>query len=153
MAIVGRALTFHKKAQFQVLIDGFTSAAFSKMSALECEIAEIKYYEGGTLIPNKSLGRMEFKDLTLERGACSDVDAYAWFSMGAVAPANVGLKDSAYKRHMEVIQADRDGEVVRRWTIFNAFVKGFTAGEWDNNADEVVIEKMVIAYDWFQRTL
>lgn len=154
MSIVGSVKSFDKKFLFQVAIDGFTSASFSKVSGLKCSVGEIKHKEGGTLMPNKSAGMLEFGDLTLERGATrSDLSAYLWFQQVANAPADIGLKDVAYKRHLDIIQRDRDGEILKRWTVFGAWVKEYEAGEWDNNSEEVVIEKIVLAYDWFQRTL
>lgn len=150
--IVGNPRSFDKKFSFQVQIDGFTSFGFSKCSALEFEVAEIKHYEGGTLIANKSAGRLDFKDITLERGATRDLDMYLWAGNVANAPANIGLTEVLYKRHMDIVQLDRDGTLLKRWSIFNAWPKSFTAGEWDNNSDETVIEKMVLCYDFFTRT-
>ena len=34
----------------------------------------MQYFEGGSLIPNKSPGRLTFSDVTLERGATQDRD-------------------------------------------------------------------------------
>lgn len=153
MAVVATPRTFDKKFSFLVFIDGFLSAGFSKCSAIEAEFAEIKHYEGGTLIPNKSPGRLDFKDITLERGATRlDFDAYAWFQTIANAAANVGLKEPFFKRHLDLAQLDRDGEIMKVYTVVNAWIKTLTVGEWDNGADENVIEKMVLCYDYFFRT-
>lgn len=152
MPIVGRALNFNKKFLFQVRIDGFVSAAFSKCSELSADIAEVTYWEGGSMIPNKSLGRVTFKDITLERGAAqTDLDAYAWFAQTLNAPANVGVKDIATKRHLDIVQLDRDGAPLGVWTVINAFIKTFTASDWDNTSDDVAIEKLVLGYDFFVR--
>ena len=153
MAIIGTPRTFNKKFAFQLQIDGFGWAGFSKCSALKSKIAEVKHYEGGTLLPNKSLGRVEFDNLTLERGATStDNDMYVWYTMCIAAPANIGVKEVAYKRNSDLVQLDRDGEILERWTIYNCFPVEYEAGEWDNNSDETVIEKMVLSYDYFVRT-
>jgi phage tail-like protein len=154
MSIVGSVKSFNKKHLFRVEIDGFVSAAFSKISAPECEVGESKHYEGGTSIPNKSAGRLDFKDITLERGSTqSDLDSYAWFVQVANAPANVGGLDVVYKRHLDIVQLDRTGLPISRWSLFNAWPKMYSPGEWDNNTDDVLIEKMVLAYDYFVRTL
>jgi len=154
MAVTATPRSFDKKFAFLFEIDGFLSAGFSKMSALEVEVAEVKQYEGGRLIPDKSPGRVDFKDITLERGATrADFDAYLWFTSVVNAQANVGLDDPFFKRHGDLIQLDRSGLIIKRWTIFNAWPKMFTAGDWDNNADENVIEKLVICFDYFVRTL
>lgn len=154
MPVIATPRVFDKKFAFRVEIDGFFSAGFRKMSELTAEIAEIKQYEGGALTPNKSLGRVDYKDVTLERGATrTDFDAYAWFAQAINAGANTGLGDQLVKRHLDVIQMDRSGLITKRWTLFNAWPKAFTAGDWDNDADENVIEKLTLAFDWWVRTL
>lgn len=154
MAVVATPRTFHKKFAFRVEIDGFGSSGFSKCSALEAEIAEIKQYEGGALTPNKSLGRVEYKDVTLERGATRfDSDMYNWFIQAVNAPANTGIAEQLVKRHLDIVQLDRTGIIVGRWSLVNAWPKMFTAGEWDNNTDEVLVEKLVLSFDWFVKTL
>ncbi len=94
------------------------------------------------------------KDITLERGAAqTDLDSFAWLAQTINAPANIGLKDVFTKRHLDIVQFDRDGEPLGIWTVINAFIKEFSASDWDNNSDEVAIEKIVLGYDFFTRTL
>lgn len=152
--VIATPRIFDKKFAFRIEIDGFGSAGFTKASGLEAEVAEIKQFEGGALTPNKSFGRVDFKDITLERGATRiDFDMYGWFLQVVNAGANTGLSEQIAKRHADLIQMDRTGSIIKRWTIFNAWPKSFTAGDWDNNADENVMEKLVLAYDWFVPTL
>lgn len=154
MAITGIVKTYDKKFRFTVLVDGFVSAGFSKLSGLKGTVNKVEHYEGGAMLPNKSAGRANFEDLTLERGATrSNLDFYLWFKMVLNAPADAGLKDVAMKRHLDILQRDRDGEIVKRWSVIGAWPTSFTAGEWDNNSDDVVIESLVLAYDFFERTL
>ena len=153
MPVVGTPRVFDKKFLFQFHIDGFGWAGFTKVSELKSTTAEIKHYEGGVLLPNKSAGRSEYADLTCERGATvGDVDMNVWYSMVIAAPANLGVKEVAYKRHGDLVQLDRDGEVLKRWSVFGLWPKEYTAGEWDNNSDENVIEKLVLVYDYFIQT-
>jgi phage tail-like protein len=153
MAIVGQPRTFNKKFAFQLHIDGFGWAGFTKCSDLKIDVAQIKHYENGTLLPQKSAGRADFADITLERGAVTaDVDMYLWMSEVISGPANLGVKEAAYKRLGDLVQLDRDGEVLKRYSIFWAWPTSFTAGDWDNNADENVIEKLTLAYDYYIRT-
>jgi phage tail-like protein len=63
MPIIGTPRTFHKKFKFVVEIDQFQSAGFQKCSELSVEVANIEYHEGGSLIPNKSPGRLKFAPL------------------------------------------------------------------------------------------
>lgn len=149
MAVIGEPRSFHKRFKFIVEIDSFTSAAFQKCSELSVEVAKVEYSEGGALIPDKSPGRLTFTDITLERGATKDVDFFTWFKQVADAAANSGLNDVEYKRNADVTQQDRDGSTLRRYRCTNAWPTKFVAGEWDNEADENVIEMLTLTYDFF----
>ncbi|WP_428264542.1 phage tail protein, partial [Haliangium sp.] len=81
--VLGQPRSFYKKFKFVVEIDGFKSAGFHKCSELSVEIAKVEHREGGALIPQKSPGRLSFADITLERGATDDLDAFGWFTQVA----------------------------------------------------------------------
>jgi len=150
MAVIGTPRTFHKRFKFIVEIDDVASAGFQKCSELSVEVANVQYFEGGTLIPNKSPGRLTFADVTLERGATSDKDLFNWLSQVADASANTGLNEPEFKRNLDIIQQDRDGSTLRRWRLSGAWPVKFVAGEWDNEADENVIESVTLTYDFFE---
>lgn len=150
MPVLGTPRSFHKKFKFIVEIDGLASAGFQKASELSVEIANVQYYEGGSLIPNKSPGRLTFADVTLERGATMDRDLFDWFTQVADASANMGLKEPVFKRNLDIVQQDRDGSTLRRWSLTGAWPVKFVAGDWDNEADENVIESVTLTYDFFE---
>jgi phage tail-like protein len=150
MTVIGTPRTFHKKFKYVVEIDGFTYAGFQKCSELSVEVANVQYYEGGSLIPNKSPGRLTFADVTLERGATRDHDLFDWFQDVAITSSGLGLPDVAYKRNLDIVQQDRDGVTLRRWTLVRAWPVKFVAGEWDNESDENVIESVTLTYDFFE---
>lgn len=150
MPVIGNPRTFHKKFKFIVEIDGVVSAGFQKCSELSVEVANVQYYEGGSLIPNKSPGRLTFADVTLERGATSDKDLFDWLTQVADAAANVGLNEPEFKRNLDIVQQDRDGSTLRRWSLTGAWPVKFVAGDWDNEADENVIETVTLTYDFFE---
>jgi phage tail-like protein len=159
MGIAGTARSFDKRFKFIVEIDGFASAAFSKASELSVEVANVEHHEGGAVIPNKSPGRATFTDLTLERGATNNLDFWLWLTTvmataaaGVGSPA-IGLPDPVYKRNLHLVQLDRDGTELKRWGVFGAWPVKFVAGEWDNGADENVIEMVTLTYDFFDRFL
>jgi phage tail-like protein len=149
MPIIGTPRTFHKKFAFVIQADGVTSAGFQKCSELSVEVANVEYHEGGSLLPNKSPGRLKFADVTLERGATKDQDLFDWFSDVADAAANAGLAEPLFKRNLDVVQQDRDGTTLRRWRLFGAWPVKFVAGAWDNESDENVIESVTLTYDYF----
>ena len=150
MAVIGTPRTFHKKFKYVVEIDGFTYAGFQKCSELSVEVANVQYFEGGSLIPNKSPGRLTFADVTLERGATRDHDLFDWFQDVAITSSGLGLPDVVYKRNLDIVQQDRDGVTLRRWTLVRAWPVKFVAGEWDNESDENVIESVTLTYDFFE---
>jgi phage tail-like protein len=150
MTIVGNPRSFHKRFKFVIEADGIASAAFQKCSEISVEVAKVEYHEGGSLTPNKSPGRLTFADVTLERGATMDEDLFKWFQDVAVTSSGLGLVDSDYKRNLDIVQQDRDGSTLRRWTLVGAWPVKFVAGEWDNESDENVIESVTLTYDYFE---
>ena len=150
MPVIGTPRTFHKKFKFIVEIDGVASAGFQKSSELSVEVANVQYFEGGSLIPNKSPGRLTFADVTLERGATQDRDLFDWLQDVAITSSGLGLTDVFYKRNLDIVQQDRDGTTLRRWSLSRAWPVKFVAGDWDNEADENVIESVTLTYDFFE---
>jgi phage tail-like protein len=150
MAVIGKPRSFHKKFKFIVEIDSVGHAGFQKCSELSVEVANVQYFEGGTLIPNKSPGRLTFADVTLERGATQDKDLFDWFQDVANTASGLGLNDVEYKRNLDIVQQDRDGTTLRRWSLTGAWPVKFVAGDWDNEADENVIESVTLTYDFFK---
>ena len=150
MAIIGQPRSFAKKQRFLVEIDQISHAGFAKCSELSVEVASVLYWEGGSAIPNKSPGRLTFPDVTLERGVTTDRDLFDWFQDVAITSSGLGLTDPGYKRNLDIVQLDRDGTTLRRWTLYRAWPVKFVAGEWDAEADENVIERVTLTFDYFQ---
>jgi len=158
--ILGRGQReLHPKHQFLVRIDNGWSAAFQKCSELSTEIAKIEYYEGGSAIPWKTPGRASFSDITLERGASSSKKFYEWClevmnaSVGSYPTRGQGLITPYFMKDLKIIQLDRDGieaNSPRTWRVRNAWPTKFVAGDWDNTADEVVIEQLTLVIDFFE---
>jgi phage tail-like protein len=150
MAVIGNPRSFHKRFKFVVEADQVSSTGFQKCSELSVEAANVQYFEGGSLIPNKSPGRLTFSDVTLERGATQDQDLFSWFQDVAITSSGFGFPDIDYKRNLDIVQQDRDGSTLRRWSITGAWPVKFVAGEWDNESDENVIESLTLTYDFFE---
>jgi phage tail-like protein len=149
MPVIGTPRSFAKKFKFLVEIDDLSHAGFQKASELSVEVANVQYFEGGSLIPNKSPGRLTFSDVTLERGATQDRDLFDWLQDVAITASGLGLVDPYYKRNLDIVQQDRDGTTLRRWSLARAWPVKFVAGEWDNESDENVIEQVTLTFDFF----
>ncbi len=145
--VVGTPRSYHKAFAFVLECAGIARGGFSKCSDVGMAIAKIEHWEGGSVIPDKSPGRMTAKDVTLERGAMLDHDLYDWIVQVINAAAGTGLKDPEYKRDVDIVQKDRDGSELRRWRLHGAWPIDFKGGAWDNTADAVVVEALVLTYD------
>ncbi len=55
--------------------------------------ANLQYFEGGSLVPNKSPGRLTSADVTLERGATQDRDLFDGLRDMALTASGLGLTD------------------------------------------------------------
>ena len=149
MGVVGAVRPVHLRYLFRIEIDNITAAGFNKCSELSAEVAQIDYFEGGSAKPIKLPGRLTISDLTLSRGAGLDRELYDWFLETIDLVKGGGLVAPDFKRSMDLVQRDLDGSEVRRWEMSGCWPKKFTAGEWDNDSDEVVIEELVLAIDDF----
>ena len=145
-AIRGVQRNYHKKFTFLVEIAGVVSAGFQTCGELAIEAAKIEHHEGGSLIPNKSLGRVTVPDVELTRGATDDLDVWDWIQQ-AVALGGV-QSDEQIKKSIDIVQQNRNGLEIQRWTLVNAFPVRWSSGDWDNNADENRIEKLTLTYDY-----
>jgi len=151
MTILGVPTNYKHKYRFVVEIDDFARAYFTKMGELSAEIGKIEIWEGGALTANKEAGRVEFADVTLERGASNDEDCYIWFKDVVEAYRDAGTVPRFYKRNIDLVEMDRAGNEVNRWTVEEAWPSKFVAGEWDNEADEVVMESLTLTYRLFKK--
>lgn len=147
MTVLGTPRVYHKKYKFLIEIDGFAVAAFQKCSELSSEVAIVEQFEGGTLTPNKSPGRVKNTDVTFERGATSDFDCWTWFKQVVDSVNGIGADEPAFKRNITVVQQSRSGARVRQWRLTQAWPTKFVAGEWDNTSDENVMESITVTYE------
>lgn len=129
-------------------------AAFQKCSELSFEVAQIDYYEGGALIPMKTPGRLTYSDVTLERGTSNFFDFHDWaLEVGDASRdfGGAGEITPEYKTDdFSIVQRDLDNSVKRSWNLIGVWPKKYVAGDWDNTVDEVVIEQLVLTYDYFE---
>jgi len=151
MSILGAPKTYHHRYRYIVEIDDFARAAFTKCSALEAEVGKVETWEGGALTAHKEPGRVTYSDVTLERGVTEDQDCYSWFKQVIAAYKDTGLVAPEFYRNLDIVQQDRAGNEVRRWSLEEAWPVKFVAGEWDNEADESVIEMLTLTFRLFKQ--
>lgn len=145
-------VSWYKKFKFVIEIDGIARAAFKSCSELAIEAANIAYKEGGRLHAHNAPGTVTFPEITLERGVCDDFDLYNWMKDTYDAGAGTGLTAPDVYRTFDIVQLDRKGNELERYTVFDAYCRRYAAGDWDNDADEVRMEAVVIQPDRWERT-
>lgn len=149
----GSPRLFEDKFRFTVEIDGVTHMGFNKCSALEAELEEIVYREGGDVrATTKDAGLLNFSDLTLERAAVAeDSDLFDWIETVVDLVADIGLPDNTYKRTLDIVCRNNARAVIKRWRISEVWPKKFKAGEWDNSVSEKTMESVELSINGIQR--
>ena len=148
---MGTPTNWYTKFKFVIEIDGIARAAFQKCSELAVEAANVAYREGGRLHPHNAPGTITFPEITLERGVTDDFDLYNWFRDTYDAASGVGQNTPDLFRTFDIVQLDRDGSELERYTIFNCYCRRYAAGDWDNDADENRIESVVVQPEYWER--
>lgn len=128
---------------------------------------KISYREGiDPDINQKAAGISDMEDVVMSRGVIIDDQAnefYKWMSSvhnptsGHESREALGARKSdaaaaQYKKDVTVQMLDREGNVARQWTLFNAFPTQFTPGS-DLNAGEdgeKALESMTLTYEDFK---
>lgn len=157
MALQGQNRQLFGRFKFVVTdsTNRIASAAYQSATGLKYNIAKIEYWEGGALAAHKEPGRVTFDDLTLERGVAWDEDHYNWLKevvdIEAALPGGKGQISPKFKRDLVVKQLERDNSNAILYTVYGAFPIEWSASEFDNTADEVSIESVVLTYHHFTR--
>ncbi len=148
--MAGQPLDFYTRHEFNVEIEGIRRAGFAAMSELTVEVSVAMLHEGGRATPHKRPVKKNYPNVTLTRGATDDRDLYDWMQQVSQSSTGAGLNADAYKRTLDVVQLDRDGTERRRWTLYGAFPVRFTAGDWEADSDDPLIETIELAIDRFE---
>jgi len=111
-----------------------------------------EYRQGGSLITKKTPDGIEFPDITMERGQTRDVGLFDWFKDVAESLKGAGNTIPDFERNIDIIQIDRNQEIVHRWTVYKAYPILFEGGDWDADREENVIEKVVLSLEYWDKT-
>lgn len=137
---------------FRLSIDGLGVTDFAKVSQLQMSFGVNKYREGGATLTVKDPDLLEVEDISLERGVSFSEEVYAWILSISqqLMGATLGLPVRIDKRNATLYEYTRDKQIAKRIQIYGAFPTMFVAGEWNNFEDQVLIEKLTLAYDFFE---
>jgi phage tail-like protein len=147
------AKSLHQKWQFGVEIDGFDVAYFTKAALPDFEFDEVAFSPGGAIFDQKAAGRVKFNDVTLEMGTPQNdtqgEDFIDWFQQCVDVAQNAGAVPDDYMKDIDIVEYDRSGTEIRRWTLNGSFVKSGKLGDLEGGSSENTIRSCVIAYQYF----
>lgn len=142
----------YRNFKFELEIEGFTRAGFSKVDGLGDTTEEIQYREGGdNESPRKLSGQSNFDDVTLERGMSKDDDFNSWRKQIFNAMnANGEQGSDEYKRTVVIYLKNKAGTRVAQWTLEKAWPKEQKFPTLDASANEVAISSMVLCHEGYE---
>jgi len=147
----------YRNFKFEVEIDGFARAGFSKVSGLKHTIEVTEYREGGeNETPRKLPGQSKFDDITLERGMSTDSDFVDWIQQvfnldNAVGAQGNAVGNEGFRRNVIVHLKDKAGDRVVKWTIFNAWPMEEGTADMDATSNDVLIASLVLTNEGIKK--
>jgi phage tail-like protein len=132
-------------------------AGISKMSALKRTTATVEHREGGDpSTAYKSPGLTKYDPVSLERGVTHDTDFEQWASkvwnFHGGPGAESSLKD--FRKDITLDVFNEAGQKVISYQLFRCWVAEYQAvGDFDANANSVLIQHIKLEYEGFQRDL
>lgn len=147
--VLGTPRSYHKKFNFSIEIEGVDIAWFESCSALEEEVGVVEQHEGGDPGPaDQSPGKRKITPVTLSVGVTENTELYDWWLQVVDASSGKGAPDEQYKKKVAIVQRDRDGSELKRWTLFKAWPSKHVGGEWDAKSEENVTESVTLVYKY-----
>jgi phage tail-like protein len=143
-----------KNHKFKVVIDGFVSAGFSKVSGLAAESDVSEYREGDDPVtPYKIKGQMKFDDVTLEQGVTPRMsDFFNWIrEVRDVTKSGNAAEDGApsenFRREVVVEVFDDDGEKILTHTLKNAWPRRIEFDDLDASSSDVWLGRIILVHE------
>jgi phage tail-like protein len=145
----------YRSFRFEVEVDGFVRAGFSRISGLEHSVEVIEYREGANIdTVHKLPGLSSFADVTFERGVTQDTDFADWvqnlFDFDSV---DGSASEEGWRRTIIVYQLDMERTRIKSWEILNAWPRQVSLGDFDATANEVSMETLVVANEGIRQRL
>lgn len=137
---------------FAVEIDGFNAAFFTKADMPKAEFEQAEFAPAGSAFDQKLPSRVKFDDITLEKGVSvegTDRAVLDWISQQMDFTTGTGTLSATYLRDIAIVEYDRAGTEVRRWTVIGAWVKKYEPGTREGKNSENAIEQLTIAYQYY----
>ncbi len=127
----------HKWA-FIVMFNGMEIALFTKSSGVSMEMEDVEVAEGGARDDWSEPGRIKKEVVTLEHGAIRNKVLYERFVEA------INQKIENVFGTIDIVQCDVNGQPIYKWRLYDAYIKSFKSGDWDNSVSEAQVEEFAI---------
>lgn len=143
----------YRNHKWEVEIEGFTRAGFSKVTGLKRTTEVIDYREGGeNETPRKLPGQTGFENVVLERGSSTDEDFINWSNLVYNPDQVDGAQgDDSFRKTVIIYLKNKAGQRVVKWTISRAWPVDDGDGDLDASANDVLIETMTLANEGIKK--
>jgi phage tail-like protein len=141
-----------QKWQFGVEVSGFDSAHFLKADLPSVEFEEVAHAPAGSMFDQKAAGRAKFDDITLEKSVPqeqTETSLLTWIRQCITVTAGVGGVPSDYMRDVDLTVHDRLGAEIKRYRLFNAWVKSAKFGELEGGSSDNIVESLTLTFQYF----
>lgn len=143
-----------KNYKFKVVIEGFVSAGFSKVSGIAAEIDTTEYREGDDPVtPHKLAGQIKFDDVTLERGVTPQFsDFFTWIEqVRDIGKSGNAASDGApaenFRRDVTIEVFDDDGEKILVHDLKSAWPRRVEFDDLDASSSDVYLGRIILAHE------
>ena len=147
----------YKHFKFRVKWEGKYVPGISRVSGLNRTTAVVEHREGSD--PNlvrKSPGLTTYASITLDRARTHDTAFEEWadrvWQLGAGLGDEIALK--SYRRDIVIEVLNEAGQLALAWLVHRCWPQHYDAFvDLDANSDAILVERLVVAQEGFQRDL
>jgi phage tail-like protein len=131
----------YRSFNFQLVIDGIPSGAFSECSGLTAEGDAVDYREGTDRQSNvrKLVGLRKFANIALKRGYTQDTSLWTWY--GNISD---GIAD---RRNVTIVLLNEQRLPVLRWHAERAWINKIEGPAFKASGNEVAIESVELVHE------
>lgn len=146
--------SLQQKWQFAVELAGMDPKFFQKVDFPEFEFDEVEFNPAGSLFPQKAAGRLKFSDVSVEKAVPQESPEDAllnWLKQCVTVSAATGGVPADYMKDVDLVKYDRTGVEIKRYRLFNAWVKTGKFGEGEGGSSDNDIESFSLTYQYFEK--
>jgi len=139
----------YRNFKYEVEINGFVRAGFSKVTGLNETTEVVEYREGGeNETPRKLPGQTTYDNIVLERGMSNDSDFINWRKqIFDVDQAEGNQGNDEFRKTVTIYLKNKAGTRVKKWVVKKAWPAEKGNPDLDAMANDPAIETLTLAHE------